>query len=238
MTLKKLYNNYFKVGNVSVCGLRGRGKDLLFGNIISRSKKPYISNLDYTHDDLFHQFKIGDFSLGFNTYKNFLKYELNFYEWPYEYETDVYLSDAGIYFPSQYNGELNRDYRYFPNYMALSRQVCHNNIHFNAQNLNRVWDKIREQSDFYIRCNWCLYMFGFVFQIITCYDKYESCINNVKPCRVRVPMFAKKEVKAMYKMHIDSFIEKNGIIKRSILFYRNKSKHDTYYFETMLREGR
>ena len=47
MNLKKLYKRYFKVGNVCVTGLRGRGKDMLFANVVSRSTRQYISNIDY-----------------------------------------------------------------------------------------------------------------------------------------------------------------------------------------------
>ena len=56
MRLKKLKKKYFDVGNVAVVGLRGRGKDVLFGNVIARSKHSYVSNLDYTNDnhDLTH----------------------------------------------------------------------------------------------------------------------------------------------------------------------------------------
>lgn len=37
----------FEDGNVCVVGLRGRGKDMLFANIIARRRKEYISNTDY-----------------------------------------------------------------------------------------------------------------------------------------------------------------------------------------------
>ena len=37
----------FKKGNVSICGLRGTGKDMLTANVIARRKRPYISNIDY-----------------------------------------------------------------------------------------------------------------------------------------------------------------------------------------------
>lgn len=237
MRLKKLKKKYFDIGNVCVCGLRGRGKDILFGNIIARNINEYVSNLDYTHDERYHLFNINDFDLGKNTYKNFINYKLNYYKWKFPYNTDLYISDAGIYFPSQYCAELNRDYRYFPNYMALSRQVSHNNVHFNVQNLNRVWDKIREQSDFYIMCNFCKVLLGVVFMKITLYDRYDSCVKRVRPCRVKVPLFAKREVKMNYKMHIDKFIENNGLVRSHFLIFVNKSKHDTYMFEKLLESG-
>lgn len=237
MQLKKLKKKYFDVGNVAVVGLRGRGKDVLFGNVIARSKHSYVSNLDYTNDNRYILFDIEKFNLGKNSYKNFLNYRLNYYKWEYPYNTDLYLSDAGVYFPSQYCSELNRDYRYFPNYMALSRQVSHNNVHFNVQNLNRVWDKIREQSDTYIMCLGCKVIFGIVFLRIRVYDKYQSCLDRVKPCRIKVPFFARREEKAMYRLHIDKFIQQYGYIKNHFMIFKNKSKHDTYMFEKLLESG-
>ena len=50
MSLKNILK-LFKNGNVCVTGLRGTGKDVLFGNVIYRlftkNHIPYISNLDY-----------------------------------------------------------------------------------------------------------------------------------------------------------------------------------------------
>lgn len=46
MRFKKMMK-HFEDGNVCVIGLRGRGKDMLQGNVIVRRKKPYISNTDY-----------------------------------------------------------------------------------------------------------------------------------------------------------------------------------------------
>ena len=40
---------------------------------------------------------------------------------PYPDGTDIYLSDAGIYFPSQFCSELNREYPFmavFPGYIS------------------------------------------------------------------------------------------------------------------------
>lgn len=226
----------FKNGNVCVTGLRGKGKDLLFGNVITRRKKDYISNLDYTNDERFYYLDFDKLDLGKNTYLNLINNNVNFYDFPYPTGADIYLSDGGIYLPSQYCNQLNNKYPYLATYQALSRQVSHNNFHVNVQNLNRLWDKVREQSDTYIMCNKCFYIFGVVFQVITIYDKYESCVNRVKPCRVTSPLFAKKEVKLNVQMYRDNFFNQHGNVKRRLLIYFNKSKHDTYYFEKLFRK--
>lgn len=235
MRFKKICK-IFNKGNVCVTGLRGTGKDVLFGNVIARSKKSYISNLDYTEDTRYLKFDFEKLNLGENTYNDILLNNIKEYVFPYPKGCDIYLSDAGVYFPSQYCNQLNNKYPYMPSYMALSRQVSHNNFHLNVQNLNRSWDKLREQSDIYIRCLSCKVIFGIVFQKIIIYDMYDACLRRVKPCRVKVRLFDNKQVRTQKLLHIDNFDEKNGNVKSAFLIYKNKSKHDTYFFEKLFRK--
>ena len=87
----------------------------------------------------------------------------------------------------------------------------------------------------YIRCNWCKVLFGkYVIQIITIYDKYNSCLNRVKPCRVRVPLLGDKNARMNAKIYRDKWENENGIVKRRLLIYKNKSKHNTLYFGDLL----
>ena len=230
----------FDKGNVCVCGLRGSGKDVLFGNVIARKdtrkRKAYISNLDYGGKHI--PLDLHDFDCGENAYKDFIDGKVKQYVFPFPEGTDLYISDCGVYFPSQYCNELNRDYKYFPTYFALSRQVSHNNVHVNAQNLNRVWDKIREQSDTYIYCRWCKVLFRgrLVIQKVTVYDKMQSCIDRVKPFSMSLPLFG-KDSKTNIKLEKERFTQTYGSVKNRIMIYRNKSKHDTYMFEYLLRKG-
>lgn len=235
MRFKKIIK-MFEKGNVCVTGLRGTGKDLLFGNVIFRRKEIYISNLDYDKGKRFIKLDLNKLEMK-NTYHNLIKGNVNYFEWSYPMGSDIYLSDAGVYFPSQYCNRLNNEYPTMPIYQALSRQVSRNNFHINTQNLNRLWDKIREQSDIYITCNKCIYLFGIVIQKITIYDKYQSCIDRVKPCRIRVPLMAKSEVKQSAKQYLDNWTNTHGKVTSHILFYYNKSKHDTYYFEKLFKGG-
>jgi hypothetical protein len=229
----------FKKGNVCVTGLRGTGKDMLTSNVVVRRKEEYVSNIDYggkyAH---YNELDFNKLDLGGNTYKNLLEGNVKYYKYPYPSGSDIYISDVGVYFPSQYCNELNRDYKHLPMYMALSRQVSHNNVHINVQNLNRAWDKIREQSDIYIRCRRCIVLFGkIVIQQITTYDKYQSCVDRVEPCKIRVPTMAKREVKENAKMYLDKFRNSYGTIKNHLLIYWNKSTYDTYYFEKLFEGG-
>lgn len=229
---------FFEKGNVSVCGMRGSGKDLLMSNVVARRKAPYVCNIDYNcEDSTYYELDFDKIDAGGNTYKNFIEGDINYYEFPYPDGADIYISDAGIYLPAQYCGELNKRYPHLATYVALSRQVSHNNVHFNSQNLNRVYDKLREQSDTYIMCNWCVYLFGIVIQKVTCYDKYQSAVDRVRPARIQRPMF-NKEAKMQADIYLDKFRNTYGTIRPKILIYANKSQYDTFHFKEVLKNGK
>lgn len=237
--IKKMFDR----GNVCVCGLRGTGKDMLFGNVISRRKRPYISNMDYkckisVHIPL-------DFSKidPLNNYKQFISRDLVHYEYPYPEKCDIYISDAGIYFPSQYCSELNKQYANMPVFQALSRHLGDCNFHVNVQNLNRVWDKIREQSDIYISCQSCHVFFHgkFVVQTVIIYDNSTACIDRVQPFKpISVPLFGSTQRALMQTKNAElvrSFREKNGTVRKYTFFYRNKTGYDTRLFKSILSGG-
>ena len=236
MRFKKIVK-MFEDGNVCITGLRGTGKDLLMSNVVVRRKEPYVSNIDY--GGFFAPLDFDKINLGENDYRNFMSGNIYHYEFPYARGSDVYISDVGVYLPSQHCNELNRDYKYLPAYLALCRQVSHNNTHINVQNLNRAWDKVREQSDIYIRCRRCIYIpiIHLVFQQITIYDKYESCVNRIAPCRVTSPIL-NPQGRATVDTYRDNFFNTHGSVKNRILIYRNRSKYDTYHFEKLLKEAK
>lgn len=228
----------FEKGNVCVFGLRGSGKDLLTGNVIVRRKLPYVSNINYggKHND----FKYSEIDVGGNTYKDFISGNIKKYVYPYVDGTDVYLSDGGVYFPSQYCNELNKDYRQIATFQALSRHVGDCNFHINAQALNRVFDKIREQSDTYILCRGVLYIKGInlVIQRITVYDNYESAVSKREPLNVPLPLFANKEMKLHKRIQEANYKAEHGNIKKRLIFYINKSTYNTRYFKELLKNGK
>lgn len=227
----------YRRGNVSCTGLRGTGKDMLTANVVVRRKKPYISNIDYGGQ--FYSLDFEKIDCGKNTWREFVSGDVRYYDFPYPMGADIYLSDAGIYLPSQYCNELNKAFPHLAVYQALSRQVSGNNFHFNTQNLNRCWDKIREQSDIYIRCRRCICLFGkFVIQWVTLYDKFQSCQDRVKPSAVRPPLFAKKEVRQQYRIYADTFQNQYGIVRNRLLIYWNRSKYDTNHFRKLLKNGK
>lgn len=231
--IKKKFLN----SSVCVCGMKGKGKDLLMGNVIARRKKPYISNLDYGGEH--YDFNYKDIELGGNTYDSMLN-QPYYYEFPYPMGTDIYISDVGVYYPSQYCNELNKKYPSIPLFMALSRQCARNAVHINVQSLNRCWDKIREMSDIFIRCVECIYIpkINLVLQKVIIYDKYDSACSRVQPCRIHAHTFGDKNRILQEQMYLDSFYNQHGDVKDYWLVYFNKSKHDTYYFEKLLKGGK
>lgn len=234
MSIKKIIRLYNR-GSVCVTGERGSGKDMLQANVIFRRKKPYVSNINYRCQDSFYQdFDYENINLSGNTYKDILNCDVDYYEYPYIMGSDIYISDIGVYFPSQYCNELNKAYPSLPLFFALSRQLGRCNVHLNVQNLGRAWDKIREQSDTYIRCRYCHVFFGLVFQGITLYDKAQSCQDRVKPFKMSKPLI-NRESKTMISLYRDSFFNTHGMVKNMFLVYRNKSDYDTYYFEKLFK---
>lgn len=232
----------FEKGNVSVSGLRGSGKDMLMSNVVVRRKKPYVSNVDY--GGMYMPLRFDLLNCGGNTYKDFINQQVKFYEYPYCDGTDIYISDCGIYFPSQHFEQLNREFKDFTTFQALTRHLGACNLHYNSQNLNRVWDKIREQSDIYIKCDKCYVIFKkYVIQKGKIYEKYESSVNNVQPFKMHSPLglFAKRESKdnfeTLYSLKKQDYANTHGKIKPFILIYKNKSTYDTRRFKQMLLDG-
>lgn len=229
----------FKKHNCCVVGVKGSGKDLVFGNVIARRKKEcYISNLDYTNRKRYIKLDFDLLDCGCAKWTDFVDGRIPYYEFPYPEGSDVYVSDVGVYLPSQYCNEINKRYPHIATYQALSRQISSNRFHINTQALNRCYDKIREQSDVYFLCRWCLYIpkLHIVIQLVTEYDKYQSCVDRVKPCKLRVPLM-NKEAQVNADVYIDKFRNTYGKVKNHLLIYRNKSKHDTMYFREAFERG-
>lgn len=114
MNIKSICKLY-DYSSVCITGMRGRGKDMLTANVIMRRKKPYISNVYYGENKQVTYYPFDYSKLDLNsTYDDLIKGLQKYYVYPYPDKTDVYLSDIGVYFPSQYCNELNRKYMSIP----------------------------------------------------------------------------------------------------------------------------
>lgn len=225
----KLFDN----GNVCVVGLRGSGKDMLCANVTQYRNKPYICNVDY--GGYFNRLTSDLFNLGGNTFADFKHGTLKPYSFPYPDYTDVFLSDVGVYYPSHECSYLDKHDKGLPLFMALSRQLGLCNVHLNVQNLERAWTKIREQSDTYIRTNWCKVFFGkIVVQSITIYERAQSVIDRVPECPFKTPLLCDKQMKEYYNIKKLEYRVSYGDIKNRLLIYINKSSYDTRFFKKLL----
>lgn len=229
----------FENGNVMVTGEKGSGKDVLFGNVIARIGRDYVSNMDYTQDEKYHPLDFSQLNVGNNNYKNFINGSIKKYDYPYPDGWHIYISDAGNYLPAQYCGELDRDYKYLPTLFSLIRQLGDCQIHTNTQAYERVWNKLREQSsDRFIRCDKCRVFFGkIVVATYYLYDKASSCQDRVKPCRVYLPFFANRDQRLQVQMYRDKFYNTYGMVEKRFYICINKSKHDSRLFKKLLSNG-
>lgn len=227
MRSRKLVLGCFRDGNVITTGLRGRGKDLLFDWVINQRCVEYCSNVDYSKGNRYVEFKGEYLSLGGNVFENFINGDIIPYEYPLPDGIDYYISDAGVYFPAQEVGKLNKKYPSYALFQALSRHLGDCNFHCNVQNLNRLWDKIREQSDCYIlmrKTKWygkrLHVMSGYV------YDNLESCIKRIKPMKRRWGRLGKIEY--------DKFCAAYGEIRKFKIHSLRKPTYDSRRFKKIL----
>lgn len=234
--LIKLFEN----GNVMVTGVKGSGKDVMFGNVIARIKRPYISNCDFTNDDRFIPLDFNKLDVSENNYRNFIYGNVKKYVYPYDDGIHIYISDAGNYLPAQYNGQLDKEFPHLPVLFSLIRQLGDAQIHTNTQAYSRVWLKLREQaSDHFIRCDKCKVLFGkLVIATYYYYDKASSCEERVKPCRIHVPFLANKEQIMQVKLYKDKFYNQYGTVKKKFYICWNRSKHDSRFFKEVLANGK
>lgn len=172
---------YFESNNVIVYGKKGKGKDVLFAAVIKKRNKPHFSNIKY--NDKTDVKSISYLNVSPNTYENFIDGKVTVIPKNIEEKKDYYLSDGGIYLPSQYDNILSKKYPSLPIFYALSRHLGDMNIHVNVQNLNRLWIKLREQADTYIRIGFKIKLPGYILLSTRTYENYDDAFKNLKPVK-------------------------------------------------------
>lgn len=212
---KKMIIQAFRKGNVIVTGHKGHGKGLLFQYVISQREKKgeeHYSNIRYTDKTIIKD--IRELNLDPNTYENFIDGNNTTIKKKLREKVDYYLDDSAIYMPSTYQGELIKKYKSFPLFYALQRHLYQSNTHVNAQNLGRVWDKIREQADYYINCMWAqkipfpgktIFLQKMIF-----YDTYRAAEERVRPFQVDRRILGKDREQQALKRDFES---KYGTVK-------------------------
>lgn len=173
----------FRDGNVIVAGHKGHGKDLLFQYVISRREKDgeiHAANIKYTDNTKVRP--ISFYALQYNGIKNFVSGHFVREDKRFTEKEDYYISDVGNALPAQYSSKLDKEYPTFPIVYSLSRHLAQLNIHCNSQNFERVWNKLREQADYYMWCEWAKVFFGKIaIQRVVIYNEYKSAVNHIQP---------------------------------------------------------
>lgn len=219
----------FNQGNIIFFGAKGKGKDLAFQNVIriKQKKAPYVSNMDYG-SNLKEIISFKDLTVAPNTYENLIQGKYIKIPPRFEWTTDAFMSDAGIYLPSHFDNKLSKDFPSLPILYALSRQLYKMNIHLNTQALNRVWIKLREQADGYFKALKTISVPFVIFQKVRYFEHYESANRNVLPFKHKI---MNKENNAL----ADQFTATNGLIRDMwLVIPKSEIIYDTYWFRKLL----
>lgn len=227
----QLIKKSFKKCNVIVAGKKGSGKDCVFQWVIKKRSKDkynhYWSNISYGYN--YHHIKLSDISCSPNTFENFINNDVKQCKYCLYEKEDIYISDIGVYLPSQYDSLLHKKYPSLPIYYALSRHLAIHNVHCNVQNIERGWKALREQSDFFMITKKTIKVFGILFTSGILYDKYTSALNGLLP--FKKSFFENKETKAL-RLQYEST---NGTIKKFLIAQKVKNiKYNTRAFRDIV----
>ena len=260
--IKLSMNSHFlkkKSTNLFIFGAKGDGKDMLIQKsvylkydthtvlkyFLNRNRKTPLANDDYGYGTRVIEPK-EIFNLAPNTYANLIESKIKLIDKVDDFEgRDYYLTDSAVYFPSQEDSRLNKEYPSFPLFYALSRHLYNMNIIVNTQVGGRLWKKLREQvQDGYIEA---LGTTGFSklsnaiplmrkFAIIKCryYSKLESAERGLLPF-MKLAVLNKVMDKTVYMTNAgateEQYRAENGIIKDlTIIMNKNHIKYDTRIF--------
>ena len=229
---KRFILRAFERGSVIVTGHKRRGKDMLFSYVVNRRNKPCLSNMKYSAKTTIVDIK--ELNIEPNDYRKFIDGSIEHIKKREEWEgQDYYLGDGGIYLPSQHQADLVKQFPTLPLFYAISKQLYDMNIHANVQNLNRLWDKLREHADYYIDCRSCTKLFGRIFRLkCTFYDKYESALQRLEPFGVDRRLLGKDKRQLALKKQYEST---NGTIKKMTIYFKIAKKHyDTREFHQIV----
>lgn len=212
---------FFNSNNVIVFGKKGTGKDLIF-NFITSKKNKYYSNIPYTNQN-YELFTLSDLKLGDNTFENTLNDNIIKSQWKFDEKTDFFISDCGIYLPSQYDYILHKKYSGLPLFYALSRHIGNHNVHCNVQSLERIWKPLREQADIYIKTLKTFKLPLFLVVKYRVYDKYSSATNDIRP--VKEKLLKKDSQIKIQNANVGIIFEK------TIFLFKPFIRYNSHYFK-------
>lgn len=191
--------------NTCVFGLRGKGKDILFNKVINIRNTPCYATIPY-NKELCIETTLENFSVSPNTFESIVNDDITIIKKTLKENTDLYISDAGNLLPAQNNAQLVKKYPGFPAFYSLSRHLYNMNIHYNTQDLNRVWNLLREQTGRWIKAVKTVKIGCFLITSFIVYDREASAASEMLPFKTSI---FNKEAKAL-KMDFEA---KHGQIR-------------------------
>lgn len=236
---KKMLLTAFRAGNVCVAGCKGTGKDMLFYNVIrlrEKENEPHAGNIFYNPRTKIRPIK--HYRLYNNTTLNFIDNDFKPEIKRFQEKEDYYISDCGLALPAWQRQRLEKDFPTFPIVYALSRQLADFNIHANAQVYGLIWDKLRNQANYFITCLHCKVVGRLVRQEFIIYSRQQSAEENIMPFIVRKNFLGIKNRNDLATAQL--FNAKNGYIERLTTYFilpKNEEMYDTrQYHKTLYGE--
>ena len=219
--------NLYRNGNVGANGKRRKGKDLLHQLVIYKRNEPYYSNIDYGYNKL-KEIELKELELKGIDYHKFIDGNYEKIDRSFAEKVDIYISDGGNYLPSQYHKKKKKKYPSMPIFLSLQGHLYASNSHFNWNGeATRIWDKVREQMDEYIKVVGSVSIGIGRFIFVRHYSRVQSFEENKLPFK-KNPLFDSRTNKAMRNQYEAEY----GTIKNMWLYISYKKvKYDTRVFE-------
>lgn len=213
----------FSLCNVIVFGKKRTGKDLLFAHVIYLRDDKHYANIPY--NDNTEVIELKDISVGDNDFLSIIENKIEKISRRFDLGKDIYLSDAGIFFPSQYYQILDKQFKGMPITFAICGHLFQNNIHLNCQELTRVWDKLREQADCYIRVLGNEWHGSYVLVNAITYTDYNAANRGILPPAAK----SERELAEFQSQH-------GEVVYRTFRIYEKELEYNTHYFATKFFE--
>jgi hypothetical protein len=221
--------NFTRKKNCIIYGPIGSGKDLAMAILTHKEKKEHIANIPYNKKTIVKP--LNYVTVSPNTYVEFIDDNITIIEKSIQEGKNIYISDGGVYLPSQMDTVLSKKYPSFPIAYALIRHLANANIYVNVQNLNRLWIKLREQADGYVRTRgafffpkWLPFLRRYFLLKITLYENYEDALERLRPIKKMLTGDSTAVARS-----------ERGLIKEMrLLVPKRWLKYDTRYFHKVI----
>ena len=224
-----IFNNH----KTETFGFQGTGKDLLASHVIRLIGRPHYGNIRY--DDNTMLFDLKDLNAGGNTFIDLINGTLNKFPRKFAEGCHKYISDCGIYLPSQYHKELEELYPGMPVEFALHRQLYDAQIHINSQDIDRPWTKLTEQVDAFINTLSVRRAGEYLYVRYVYYNKYDSARRRLLPLPHTKGSGGERDAAQFYATYGD-------ISEHEIRVHIRDIEYDTRYFKNVFfldeEEGR